>query len=117
MAIGIPDHMVRWIQACLSPATFSIALNGELHGFFPSTKGIQQGDPLSPYLFILVMEGCEALLGRPLMISGFGFTRDVNRTLSPIFVLLISLYYFIMLICTRWAFCEELQIPMLGFVD
>ncbi|KAJ6941863.1 hypothetical protein NC652_007817 [Populus alba x Populus x berolinensis] len=72
-AIGIPDCMVGWIKACISSATFSISLNGELHGFFPSSRGLRQGDPLSPYLFVLGMEGLGGLLKIASMSTQFRF--------------------------------------------
>ena len=60
--IGIPDSMIRWIEGCMTSAHFSVALNGDLHGFFPSFRGLRQGDPLSPYLFVLAMEGLDGIL-------------------------------------------------------
>ncbi|GAA0159768.1 hypothetical protein LIER_16473 [Lithospermum erythrorhizon] len=36
---------------CITAAWFSISLNGSLHGFFPSSRGLRHGNPLSPYLF------------------------------------------------------------------
>ena len=72
-AIGIPDCMVRWIKACISSASFSVSLNGELHGFFPSSRGLRQGDPLSPYLFVLGMEGLGGLLKIASMGTQFRF--------------------------------------------
>ncbi|KAJ7009371.1 hypothetical protein NC653_000135 [Populus alba x Populus x berolinensis] len=72
-AIGIPDCMVTWIKACISSASFSVSLNGELHGFFPSSRGLRQGDPLSPYLFVLGMEGLGGLLKIASMSTQFRF--------------------------------------------
>ena len=72
-AIGIPDRMVRWIHLCISSAHFSVGINGLLHGFFQSSRGIRQGDPLSPYLFVLAMEGLGGILSKSTMDPSFKF--------------------------------------------
>ena len=72
-AIGIPDRMVRWIHLCISSAHFSVSINGLLHGFFQSSRGIRQGDPLSPYLFVLAMEGLGGILNKSTMDPSFKF--------------------------------------------
>ena len=47
---------------CLHYIVLSVLLNGELKGFIKPFGGIRQGDPLSPYLFLLCAEGLSALL-------------------------------------------------------
>lgn len=54
--MGFSKSWYKWTKACISRAWFSIIINRKPKGFFPSTKGIQQGDPLSPVLFIIMAE-------------------------------------------------------------
>ncbi|XP_039173652.1 uncharacterized protein LOC120296067 [Eucalyptus grandis] len=61
-AFGFPQHFIDRIMSCVRSPKFSVSLNGELHGFFASGRGIRQGDPMSPYIFTLVMEVFSGLL-------------------------------------------------------
>ncbi|GKD23624.1 RNA-directed DNA polymerase, eukaryota, reverse transcriptase zinc-binding domain protein, partial [Tanacetum coccineum] len=53
---GFHSNMVNWIIKYVSTASFSMCVNGERFGYFKGGRGLRQGDLMSPYLFILVME-------------------------------------------------------------
>ncbi|GJV03431.1 RNA-directed DNA polymerase, eukaryota [Tanacetum coccineum] len=53
---GFGDKWRRWIQSCLSSSRGSILINGSPTSEFQFFRGLKQGDSLSPFLFILVME-------------------------------------------------------------
>jgi hypothetical protein len=45
----------------MSMAYLFVSMNGESHGFFPSSRGLWQCNLLSPYLFVLAMKGLECI--------------------------------------------------------
>ena len=53
---------MNWILGCISSTNFVVLVNGSPSSFFPATHGIRQGCPLSPLLFILVIEGLSLLI-------------------------------------------------------
>ena len=47
---------------CVSTMTYSIHINGKPKGHIIPSKGLRQGDPLSPYLFLIYAKGLSALI-------------------------------------------------------
>jgi hypothetical protein len=83
---GFPEKWRQWIYFCISSVRFSILVNGSPCGFFKSSRGIRQGDPLSPMLFVIVMEALSRMIDKAIgagMISGFAVSRNVN---DPLFI-------------------------------
>ena len=62
LQMGFNSKWVGWILECIRSVTYSILVNGEPQGHIVPTRGIRQGDPLSPYLFLLCSEGLNGLI-------------------------------------------------------
>ena len=78
---------VEWVlrrdggEACVSTACFLVLVNGSPVGFLGSSWGLRQGDPLSPLLFLLVMEVLSWILKKTEE-SGFLCGFHVGRNTS-----------------------------------
>ena len=64
LRMGFTESWVTMIMQCVSIVTYSILINGEPKGFIRPSRGLRQGDPLSPFFFFFLFcaESLNALL-------------------------------------------------------
>ena len=87
MKMGFYPIFVKWIMICLSTVSYSFNLNGQKVGHIQPSSGIRQGDPLSPYLFIICAEGLSCLLHKAAIereLTGIKICRD-SPSISHLF--------------------------------
>ena len=62
--MGFAHRWVGWIMSCVTTVRYTLKFNGALLDLFSPSRGLRQGCPLSPFLFLFVADGLSALLQR-----------------------------------------------------
>ena len=86
--MGFHPTWIGWILECIQSVTYSILVNGEPKGHIIPSKGIHQGNPLSPYLFLLCSEGLNGVIQHAVdggLIEGFSLCRTGPKICHLIF--------------------------------
>ena len=73
LGLGFPDKFIDWIMIRLTSPKFSLVINGCPNGYFASKRGLRQGDPMSPLLFVICMEYLSRILHKLREDSEFQF--------------------------------------------
>ncbi|XP_058752772.1 uncharacterized mitochondrial protein AtMg01250-like [Vicia villosa] len=78
--MGFGDRWMRWMEGSVFTNSLLILINGSVTKDFLVEKGLRQGDPLSPFLFVLVMEFLTELVKKSKEEGEFrGFKINVEK--------------------------------------
>ena len=86
--MGFTEHWINLMMLCVKTVTYSILVNGEPKSMITPTRGIRQGDPLFPFLFLLYIEDLNGLLNQASHqghIKGYSHCRNSPRLTHLLF--------------------------------
>ena len=87
--VGFNEGWINMIMLCVKTVTYSMLVNGEPYGMIHPTRGIRQGKPISPFLFLLCSEGLSGLIKKAKRngdIHGFSLCRRGPKLTHLLFV-------------------------------
>ena len=86
--MGFRERWINLVMRCVKTVSYSVLVNGEPCGMIFPTRGIRQGDPLSPFLFLLCTEGLNGLIKKAEIqgdVHGFSLCRRGPKLTSLLF--------------------------------
>ncbi|KAL2930273.1 LINE-1 retrotransposable element ORF2 protein, partial [Bienertia sinuspersici] len=73
LALGFPEKFTRWVMVCVRTTQYSLVINGIPNGHEQFKRGLRQGDPISPLLFVISMEYLSRILRKMTKDTKFQF--------------------------------------------
>ena len=87
--MGFHEKWIELIMNCITSVSYSILVNGGAYGSITPTRGLRQGDPISPYIFLLCADAFSSLINNAALnqkISGVSICRGCPRITHLFFV-------------------------------
>lgn len=85
--MGFDSSWIQMVMSCITTVDFFVIINGQTGNSFKPSRGLRQGDPISPYVFIIICDVLSAMIncavGRGIL-QGIKFHND-GPTLSHLF--------------------------------
>lgn len=91
---GFHPTWINWIRTCVTTVSYSLLINDQPTSFIRPTRGLRQGDPLSPYLFLL----CIEILARRLTLMAYDKKSRLGVKPSPHGPLILALFFLQMIV-------------------
>ena len=91
--LGFSSRWINLVMKCITSISYSVIINGATCGNIVPTRGLRQGDPLSPTLFLICTEGLSALINeaaRNLRLTGISICRGCPRVTHLLFARMIA---------------------------
>lgn len=76
----MPPCFLQRLRACVCTPSFMVGYNGTVNGYFKGTRGLRQGDPLSPYLYVIAMNCLSLLLKEAASSGNLGYHDRCNTS-------------------------------------
>lgn len=102
LSIGLSQWFVDIIMACVSTSDMRVLWNGEMTNSFNYSRGVRQGDHLSPYLFVICMERLSKLISVEVENKHWKPIRLSRKGPDLIFSLQMILYFLQRLVWNKW---------------
>lgn len=78
--LHMPAQFLRRLKACICTPSFMLGYNGTVNGYFKGKRGLRQGDPMSPYLFVIAMNCLSHMLNKVAEQNRMGYHAKCRKT-------------------------------------
>lgn len=79
-SFDLPPPLLNLLKACVCTTSFTVGYNGVVNGSFKGKRGLRQGDPLSPYLFVIAMNCLSMMPDQEARLGNLSYHHHCRKT-------------------------------------